>query len=118
MALPGAFQPVTTANAVFGNSIAVTIAASNTTAALPFSTNYGSSLRVYNASSVTIAITTGNTAATAVAVFPTNGTPAAGMVIAPGAVEVFTIPPNAAFVGVIGASAQTPLAYFTQGEGV
>jgi hypothetical protein len=118
MAQGQAFQPVTTTNAVFGNSIAVTIAATNTTAALPFTINNGSSLRVYNSSSVAIAITTGISAATAVAVFPVNGTPAAGLVIAPGGVEVFTIPPNAAFVGVIGASASGSLAYFTQGEGL
>lgn len=117
MALPGAFAPVAATNATFGNSIAVTIAASNTTAALPFTINQGKQLRVYNAGSASIAITTGTTAATAVAVFPINGTPAIGYVIPAGAIEVITIPDQAAFVGVLGAAAGG-LAYLTMGEGV
>ena len=117
MALPGAFAPVSTTNATFGNSIAVTIAASNTTAALPFAINQGKQMRVYNGGTAAIAVTTGVSAATAVAAFPTNGSPAIGYVIPAGAIEVITIPDGALFVGVIGAVAGA-LAYFTQGEGV
>jgi len=117
MALPGAFAPVAATNATFGNSIAVTISGSNTTAALPFAVNQGKQLRCYNAGTAAIAITTGTNTTTAVAVFPTNGSPANGYVIPAGAVEVITIPDQAAFIGVIGAVAGG-LAYFTQGEGV
>jgi hypothetical protein len=116
MALVSAFAPVGAANGAFGNSIAVTIAASNVATALPFTTNYGTSLRIANTSTGIIAVTTGNSAANAVAVIPTSGSPANGLVIQPGDTAIFQIPPNATFIGIIGASANGT-AYITMGEG-
>lgn len=113
-----AFAPVPGSNGTFGNSAAITVGVANVATALPLGANQSATqLRVYNTSSAAVAITPGQTAATAVAVFPTSGTPANGYVIAPGEDCIVSIPPQAAFLGVIGLAANGTV-YITQGEGV
>jgi hypothetical protein len=115
--LPQAFMPLPSGSTL-ANSAAIGITASNQAVALPNGAQQSScQVRLYNNSSNAIAITFGQGAANAVAVFPTGGTPANGIVMAPGAIEVFSVPPQATHFGVIGAAAGGTL-YVTQGEGV
>jgi len=68
-------------------------------------------VRIVNKSSVDIAINFGGTA-----ILPVPGTPG-DAVIASGATEVFTKPPNVSTISVIGTGAGTGNVYFTAGEG-
>lgn len=112
MPFPGALS-------TFGNSLAVTVASTNTATALPLGVKQNvTQLRVFNNSNGLIAITPGASLATAVAVFPVSGTNANGYVIAAGEDCIVTIPPQAGYIGVIGASGATGTVYFTQGEGI
>ena len=112
-----AFAPLAAANSTFANSIAVNAALTNTATALPVTSQSANQVRIANLSGGAIAVVFGQTAAQAVAVFPTNGAPANGLVMAVNSIEVFTVPPQAAYIGIIGLVAAGTV-YVTQGEGV
>jgi hypothetical protein len=112
-----AFAPLAAANSTFANSIAVSAALANVATALPGVSQSANQIRVVNLSGGAIAINFGQTAAQAVAVFPTSGSPAAGYVMPVNSIEVFTVPPQVAYIGIIGLVASGTV-YVTQGEGV
>lgn len=97
-----------------GNTVAVLPTASNQAITLTGAAGANTmQVRVVNKSTQDIFLNFGGTA-----VVPTPGSPAAGLCVASGAVEVFTISAGISTVGVIQATAGTGNAYFTQGEGV
>lgn len=117
--LTQAFTPLFQSVCQLANSICLAIGVGNTTTALPAGW-LGSSnqVRIYNSSTTAIAfINFGKTQAEAAAAIPIVGTPAAGFAVAPNEDMTISVPPQAAFIGVIGSVANGFL-YVSCGEGV
>ena len=102
-----AFQPM-------GDTLVITAGtAASTAVQCTAGSNY--SYRFYNSGVTPVYVEAGLTS-TALAVIPSSGTPANGMPLAPGAIEVFNLGPNQ-FLSAI-SSAGTNVLYVTNGFGV
>lgn len=82
----------------------------------PGFTSGGAACRIYNAGTVAVQIVFGVGAQTAALSVP--GTPAPGYIIAPGAVEIVSIPANADSFAAIGTGAGPSVVYVTRGDGL
>lgn len=105
----------------FSNSnnltFALSVTGSNSQATTPAGfTQGGAVAQIYNSGSVTVQVVFGVGAQTAA--LPVPGTPAAGYIIAPGALMCVGIPANADSFAAIGAGAGPSVIYVTRGDGV
>lgn len=96
-------------------SLSVTGANTQATALAGFSSG-GGACRIYNSGTVAVQVVFGVGAQIAALSVP--GTPAAGYVIAPGAVEIVGIPANSDSFAAIGAGAGPSVVYVTRGDGL
>jgi hypothetical protein len=120
MSIVQAFTPLPdsdNADGGFGDTIAITIGAANVATLITTATQSFTQWRFYNSGTAIAFVSPGLTAALAVAIIPTSGTPANGFPIAPGEDCILTVPPNSSYLGVIGSAANGTL-YVTVGEGV
>ena len=113
--MDNAFKPL-------GNTVAITAAASAPTgvqasASSSAKANFAGQYRVINAGTVTVFLGVGTSAAAAAAaaVAATSGTPAAGIPLVPGAVEIFSFDIDTYFSAL--AASNTTL-YITPGDGL
>lgn len=80
-----------------------------------------STLRVYNSSANVVYIAFGAAAPGPTAAIPVGGTPALGLPVAPGAVEVFTVPGGdggGTYIAAMAAVAGPSNVFLTPGEGL
>ncbi len=102
----------------FTNStVALSVTASNSQATTPTGFKQGgTACRIYNSGSTAVCVVFGVGAQTAV--LPVAGTPSAGYVIAPGAVEIVSIPANSDSFAAIGTAAGPSVIYVLRGDGL
>lgn len=94
-------------------SVTATIHASVKVSSVPTGS---SSYMIFNAGPDTVFVDMASTSAAAVAVIPTDGTPASGMPIPSGGLVYWVGPPDAYF-SMICASTKTATVYVTPGDG-
>jgi uncharacterized protein len=115
-----AFVPIQDTDAndgTVGDTTAINITASNVARQIAGANAGALQWRFYNSGTAIAFVNWAPTQALAVAVIPVDGTPAAGFVVAPGEDAVFTVSPNAQWLGVIGSAANGTL-YVIPGEGM
>lgn len=99
------------------NTYSLSVVGTNTQSTAPpgFSSG-GGACRIYNSGTVAVQVVFGLGAQIAVLSVP--GSPSAGYVIAPGAVEIVGIPANSDSFAAIGAGAGPSVIYVTRGDGI
>lgn len=107
--------------AVFSNvgqlTFALSVTGANSQATQPAGFSSGpAACRIYNSGTVAVQVVFGQGAQVAALSVP--GTPAAGYIIAPGAVEVVGIPANSDSFAAIGTAAGPSVIYVTRGDGL